>query len=115
MDWSLFGRYFLWYGLVAGGVVSAAVLGAASIAGVSLGLVATLLFLGSMVLTAALFGVSDAGIETASSGAVAGFGSANPASFRPESIPGFDRGAAACLCLGLTVYGGVAVAVLLGA
>ncbi|MFC4357414.1 hypothetical protein ACFO0N_05550 [Halobium salinum] len=113
MDWSLFGRYFLWYGVGAGAVVAVVLLGTASVAGFPLGLAATVLFLGSSAVAAALFGTSDTGIETASSGALVGFGSSNPMDFQPESLPGFDRAAVACLFLGTALYGGVVVAVLL--
>ncbi|EJN58640.1 hypothetical protein SAMN04487950_0819 [Halogranum rubrum] len=113
MDFETLRPYLLWYTGV-GGVVTAAVLyGLATLVDVDVGLVATVLFLGSLVVVSMLLTVSDQGIESAAHGAEVGFGSSNPMDFQPDSLPVPNRLGVVCYFVGLTVVGGATVAFLL--
>ena len=113
MDHTALRSNLVWYGGVAALLTAAVVYGLAVLVDVDVGLVATLLLLGSILVVVLLLGVSDQGIDSAAHGAEVGFGSSNPMDFQPESLPVPNRLGLVCYFLGLTVVGGATVAFLL--
>lgn len=103
-------RYALGMGVPSGVVV----LALAAWFDVPLLLVSFLLATGGVTFAMLLVGVTEAGIETASTGAEAGFMSGSDAmQYQPADIPVPDRLALVCILLGLGLVGLVALGILL--
>lgn len=99
-------RYALRYTVIAGLPSGIALLGIATLFSVPPLLAALVMALSTITLAALLAGVTEAGIETASSGAEAGFMSGSDATkYQPADLPIPDRLAIVCWLLGLGIVG----------
>jgi len=110
MDVRAVARHVGWYTVVAAGVSGGVVFLGATYLGIATGMVALVLALGSIVALAGLLGTTDAGIETVSAGAEAGFGGGDPRQYQPDSMPGAGRVALVFYFVGLLVIGVAVVA-----
>lgn len=99
-------RYALRYTVVAGLPSGAGILALAALLTVPVLLVSLVLALVSFTLAALLVGVTEAGIETASAGAEAGFMSGSDAmQYQPAELPIPDRLAIVCWLCGVGTVG----------
>lgn len=106
-------RYALRYTVVAGLPSGVALLGIAFLLSVPPLLATFVLAFVSITIAALLVGVTEAGIETASIGAEAGFMSGSDATkYQPADLPIPDRLAIVCWFCGLAIVGIAGLAVL---
>lgn len=99
-------RYVLRYTVIAGLPSGAALLAIADVLSLPLQFVAFFIPIVAFTLAALLVGVTEAGIETASTGAEAGFMSGSDAmQYQPADLPIPDRLAIVCWLCGVGIVG----------